>query len=771
MRRGLVRFAAAAATLSSAWQVAPAWADALGDAATKLVDLEGRIRELAANFRDDAAAPVTYQAERRLIDAETLLELKQYGDAATLLLDIVEKYPSTRVYDDAIVLLGEALYQERDYLAARRYFARAVEKRSGSRREQQALQRLVEIALRNDDFEGVDDYLARLSSVPAGQLEPSVPYVRGKYFYLRDRLDDALVAFGQVMPENPFYLKARYFIATAYVQRGDLAAAATGFDLVLRAQPRDDSDQEVQALARMALGRIHYERSQFDDAKKMYVSVDRRSPHFSDALYETAWTSIKASDFLSAHRAIELMLLENPDTPRGPELKLLLGNLSLRLEKFHDARLTFDQNRAQFEPVYEELRGRLDKAKSDPAYIQTLLGANLDKFDIAIFLPPEAARYVQNEPDVQRVLTLAGDVGEIRQAITDSELLLERLDRAVEGTGKVAIFADLAARREESSEILNQSFDVRRRFAAEARKLAEGALSADDRRALDAHAAERQRLEESLRDLPMTAEALRQRDSGARKELQALEDQGSEINVLVHSLEAELVAIEQYDRTTRAAGGQLPIGPEEIRAQAEQLREAIAELHRENDALRAQIADARRQNSAAGAAGEGERSAVKRLSSLMTQEYDLYRRARGGLSGDAAREFDRISAIIDRADSVAAQVQTFDERVDRAAEARLVQIREMVEAERGNLKAATAQLAALTTESQGVGGGLAQTVLGRVTDRFYELVVQSDVGIIDVAWGLKDEKTQIVNRLVNEQKAQMQALTEDFRDILEEGEQ
>ena len=51
--------------------------------------------------------------------------------------------------------------------------------------------------------------------------------------------------------------------------------------------------------------------------------------------------------------------------------------------------------------------------------------------------------------------------------------------------------------------------------------------------------------------------------------------------------------------------------------------------------------------------------------------------------------------------------------------------------------------------SKSLGGGLAQAMFTKVADKFYDLVVRSDVGIIDVSWGLKDEKTQAVTKLTN----------------------
>jgi hypothetical protein len=55
-----------------------------------------------------------------------------------------------------------------------------------------------------------------------------------------------------------------------------------------------------------------------------------------------------------------------------------------------------------------------------------------------------------------------------------------------------------------------------------------------------------------------------------------------------------------------------------------------------------------------------------------------------------------------------------------------------------------------------------------VAARFYDLVVRSDVGIIDVAWGLKDQKTQAVTKLTTQKNLEAKALDEDFKKLLEE---
>ena len=87
-------------------------------------------------------------------------------------------------------------------------------------------------------------------------MEPATPYVRGKYYYYRNRLDDAAQVFAAIPQANPYFFQARYFIATIQVKRGDLAGATQGYDALLKLQAPDAAAKDVQDL-RPAGDRAH----------------------------------------------------------------------------------------------------------------------------------------------------------------------------------------------------------------------------------------------------------------------------------------------------------------------------------------------------------------------------------------------------------------------------------------------------------------------------------------------------------------------------------
>ncbi|HET6149478.1 MAG TPA: tetratricopeptide repeat protein [Polyangia bacterium] len=741
-----------------------AHADEIDDYTRKLIDLDQRVHVMTLEFKD-APPPPPDIADRRVVDAQVLFGLKNFQEAATILLDVIEKWPNSRAYDDALFLLGEALFQGHDPYSSRRYFELFLQRSTGSKREQEALQRLIEIAFRTGDYEHVDDYLAKLENIPPERLEPATPYVRAKLFYFRGKDDDALAQFSTIQPGNPYYFQARYFMATILVKKGDLAGAAAGFEGLLKLQAPDEGTKEIQDLCRLAIGRILYERSQFTAAIEAYQTIPRQSKYFSEALDEQAWTYIKAKEWQKAWRSIDLLLLNNPDLPDAPDKRLLLGNLQLRIGNFYFAEAAFTKVRDEFDPVQRQLQAVLVRSQADPAYFDNLVGKSLEKFDISVFVPPTAAKWVRAEPDVERMINLATDVGELQRDLQESEKLVARIQRAMQSNGRSGIFPDLAAARTRSLEIENQLIEIRQKFVGRVRAILNPILSADERKTLDHIAVERDALERQLKNLPTTQDAIKLRSDDVKAGYKELDGRASELNVEIQSLEAQLVAIEQYYRTSRT---EQKIRPEDIQQPLKDLRGTVESLRAMHDKIREEIADASREDTVAGGSGQIEHDAGVRLTELLRQEQEVQARAKHRLGAGDQQTVDRVNGVLSRTEAVGKQIDEYNQRVDKQVDLRLETVKTYLATEKEELARASTKLGAVVNESQNLGGGLAHAMFSRVADRFYDLVVRADYGIIDVSWGLKDQKTSAVTKLTNLKNLELRALDEDFKKVMED---
>jgi hypothetical protein len=198
------------------------------------------------------------------------------------------------------------------------------------------------------------------------------------------------------------------------------------------------------------------------------------------------------------------------------------------------------------------------------------------------------------------------------------------------------------------------------------------------------------------------------------------------------------------------------------------MRATIEELRGSHEKLREAIADARRDATAAGGIGEVERETTKKLSETLQKELAIEKPAIARLTGSDRLAVERMIDLLGRCDAIEGQLRGFDQRVDAQVAARLEIVNRYLAAGKEELVAASEKLGSIMEQSKTMGGGLAQAMFTKVADKFYDLVVRSDVGIIDVSWGLKDQKTSAVTRLTNQKNLELKALDEDFRRVLEE---
>ena len=188
------------------------------------------------------------------------------------------------------------------------------------------------------------------------------------------------------------------------------------------------------------------------------------------------------------------------------------------MNNFYLASDEFSKVRDEFEPIHRQLQQVIVKSQTDPAYFDSLVGKSLDKFDIGVFVPPTAAKWVKAEPDVARMMSLASDVGEMQRDLVDSRKLVERIEHAMEGTGRVGIFPDLAAARTKSVEAMNEIVGTRQKFVRKIRAIidpvadAGGAHGSSTSWPSSATATSRQ-----ASDLPTTDEGLKQHEHSMKE--------------------------------------------------------------------------------------------------------------------------------------------------------------------------------------------------------------------------------------------------------------
>jgi tetratricopeptide (TPR) repeat protein len=758
MRRTLIALAAVAALAGVAR------ADDIDTLGSRVIELDARIADLDAKLKPPLP-PGPEIADRRLIDAQVLYELKNYEAASIILFDVVEKYPSSPAYPEALYYLADSLFLKRDYLSSRRFFEKIVEQGPVNQRYQEALQRLIDLALHTGDYSPVDGYIEKLNAMPAAKQLPSVPYVEGKYFFFRQQYDKALATLKQIGPDHVYYFHSLYFVGAANVGMGPehLPEALMAFGTILKTEPKTDSQKRITELAHMAMARIYYDRGQFTNALDEYAKISTKSDLFNDALYEMAWVSIKGKEYEKAARALDLLLLNAPDTPLIPEVKLLIGQLHIRETAYTPATEAFTKARDEYAPIHRQLSDALAQTGDAPGYFRDLINKNLSKFDLAAILPAGSQKWLKSEPEVTRVATLIGDEVELRKSLDESDDLIRRLTKAMTGPGRVNVFPELAMARARAMAVSNETSAVKGALAARMSKLIGHVAGAEQE--LKQLEQERDAIEGRMRGLPVSADAIAERQEKARAQFSELDKQVVELQTQIFGAHASAVATRKfYQDEVRKS-----LRADQQQAAQQEVDGMLNEIESQStlaDQLRRELDDSRMSVGVDDADMQLAQELHRQYDGVLKRLHDLDVRMRSQLSTSDRSKAEQIESILDRAHNVEQRVVRFNRRIDDMLDVRLKDIQAEVNDEKLKVAAYRQQLGGYTAESADVGGGIMAENFRAVTQRFYNVVVRADVGIIDVAWALKDSSTRNSSRLVSERKRELKLLDDEYKEVM-----
>ncbi len=817
--RSLTAFVAA--TLALALLARPAAADVIDDIAKKLINYDGEVEQIRRGIRrpkiDEGS---TDKAARRLIDAQVAFGMGNYDDAAVMLYDFVAKYPHNRSYDEALYYLAESLFLKGDSMASRTYFMKLIDEAGAkSKFYQQGLERLIELSLTLHDDTKVQEWLDALDKVPESKQRSSVPYVRGKHAYFSEQYNDAIGFFKKIGSKSKYYFQAQYFIGSCYVARRDLLAAVKKFSKVTRLKPNNDDDRLIIELAHMAMGRLYYECAtaaecgvdlsaeekaniskkyekaelspeQLDEKEQEarqqklwakaideYLMVSRHSKYFDEALYEIAWVYVKNKQFDKALRAVELLALSDPDASKLPDVKILEGNLRLRkakrlaysnegnsAEEYEKARKVFEKTSDTFKEPYHELKRVIAEGTDPRQFMAQITGRVAEAFQVKTSLPEVAAEWVRKQPDIERVISIESDLGQVSDEIVEAERTIERLDQALTTSAGVNVFPTLAEKRTRSTEILEDLESIRISLADRLRELVIGSANAAERARLDDLTANRKRMLEDFHNLPDTDVAYGERIQRARNEYTELDKRTSEVAVVIDATEATLAALIKYLADQQ-------VKPEEVAS----FEKTIQELRAEVKGMRAELASIRNEATLAkDAAGTGDEVALRanRIRDLLRQaladEQNYMQGLIGRLSGSKRTKADQIVSLVTRANSVALKLDEVNATIDEVVDMVLADVRASVEEEKARLSAYKREYNEYEQESQSLGGDVLGASFLDVQNQFKEVLVRSDVGIIDISWAQREFAAETAKRLNLDKKRAMRTLAADFREVLNE---
>ncbi|HET7825216.1 MAG TPA: tetratricopeptide repeat protein, partial [Anaeromyxobacter sp.] len=588
---------AAAALATAALSPGLASAGAAVDVENGISAAERRLADVERLARGLDEAPAA-RAARKYELGEAQYLLQDWMHAAVLLSDVVDDpaFRDARQRPEALFLLADALRRQGACGAARPRYGELLAL-GGAERRREAITGALDCAVRDRRSGDVEALLADADRAFGADAPNEVRYLAAKALFQRDdlpakeRFERAAAAFDRV--GKPFQLQARYFQGVLAIQQGNLHGSLQWFESCARAEPASARDAEVRELCMLALGRVHAEMGNVSASIDWYAAVPWESPRFPEALYELAWSWVKAERYEQALRTASFVAELAPDSPLAPEATVLQGHLLLRLGRYAEATDAYNRVINTYAPVRDELDAILAVREDPVRYFNELIGRQGKVLDVATVLPAVAVRWASTKRDVDVALDLVGSLDRARRELEASREMAARIEAMLARAGGLDAFPALRRASASAEAVENDAALLEGAAVARASAAAERALPPDRREELANARAARVALEARMAKLPRTQEAVDERIARMRARVDAVDRAAYRLGWLVESLGASVTGTEVWVEEHRSEIESDPEGRQQLAEELRQHRDIVAMYEEELRGIRQEIAIAR----------------------------------------------------------------------------------------------------------------------------------------------------------------------------------
>jgi tetratricopeptide (TPR) repeat protein len=720
-------------------------------------------RELAAvSARLDAVEeagrappePLTARAVRSFASAERRFWAGDVEGASGLFLAALEAegFRASASWSEATWLLGESLRAQGMCSGALARY-REILAAPGAAHAGEAALRALECAVRLGRHEQAEELLQAARRL-GGEPPPEAVFQAGKAAWMRhdqpldQRRRSALQLLERVGP--PWDLHATYFRGAIRVAEGDLGAALGLFERCGAAAAAPGPQVAVRELCALGAARVLAAQGRHREAAAYYGVVPVGSPRFPEAAYEAAYAWLRAGRPDLALRSAAILADFAPESVLGPQATLLQGHLLQQAGRWDEAVDTYNRVINQYAPVRDEVEAILALREDPVRDFDDLVGRSEN--EAAAVLPTVALRWATGQGEVARALSLARALEAARRELARARRAADATEAALDRNWGMGAFPALEEAYLRADVAQTVAVHLEADLSAEGLRLLPISPARSE---IAAARAGRAPLEAAVRALPATPEALETRRKASFARVASLTRQIHQLQVVAEGLDEEIAALRTYLDRRR---GELK-GQEERPALVEELRR-----HREVVAgYRAEAAELRREvERESDMAGRGLTSLEDRqrieLRDRLAQEQEAMAGPRRALTPAGRDRAARLDAARLRATELVGRADRLKRGLLAKARAGAEGLKARVAGERRQIEEAARELDQAQAQAKRLVGAVARRAFDEVRRVFYDLVLQADVGIVDVAWTRKRQRVERIQSLSARKDVELRAV-------------
>ncbi len=745
--------------------VLPAWAaprDAgarLDAVAEEVGDVVVRMDRLSREYGQRRGLIGAEDAARRYGEAVFQFLMGEHERAAITFYTLVESeaLTGTDLRRDSEWYLAESVFELGNWNTALEAYGRIVERGSEHPYFADAVRRQMEIYGITGETDAFRELYTRWILSGRVPATDELKYTLAKSFYRQGENGRAKAMFAEIPPASAHYARARYFQGAVLAEEGDHAAALAEFQ---RAATAEIIDPEVEQLAWMALGRVHYELGQYGEAVSAYRKLPSTSPHFADQLYELSWTYIKKEAWQEALDSVEIFIVAFPQHRHTLRMKLLQGHLHRKALEYERALASYEGVVDEYSPV-QSLVGEWERDRERPAvFFRRLVdeGAADGLTDLR-WLPEYAVQLVVDDLTFSRSVSASRELDRQGDDVNGAEATLVEIGEVMASSGdSVGTFnrGRVALQRVRDDalgqriRLVNLELDVLEDLGGEGM----GAELSGPRSRLEALTVQAQALQGAASD---RSDRFRVYEDQVR----AVQGEASRVAQVVTELEAEHAALSRLLDQKRnllpvAVVADVDLALKELSARLFEERRDLTRL--QSDSVRRTVMASVPQERVVG--DDGVRGDLARELDLL---HTSLRQPRGRVpASESAGTFSRLDELwlrLSDADARAVQTRTV---LDAAEKVELALLREAIVAQTDAVAVLDTEVARASMGAEVLATDVTRERLAYLGSALESTILEADMGIVDVYWLRKSEVVDERTRLKEERADRLQELDTRF---------
>ena len=740
--------------------------------ATQLANLEAAADRVVREYTNPQAVFRKFPNQRRLLDARVFYELHQYENAAMLLLDVVERpdFQNDLDFEATELLLGECLLKIDNPRAAQGYFLRVAQTARDPQLAEEARLNLLEAALASASDDKIKEAVAELGG---NVTSDRTRYGLGKAYLRLDEPDKTIQWMQVIAPQSELYTKARFYLGAAYAAKGQYDLALEVYRALTTTTGEEPDTVELRDQAWLAVARLLVQRGAIELALTTYQNIGRNSPHYEEALYEMSWAYINQEKYDKALQTVEVLLLNVKDEQVDIDAHVLRGQLNVMINEYEEALASYQTIVDRYAPIRNELARFTKNPEDVQRYFKWVLDRKSKLAALQSPLSESTVKWLESTADFSRVASVFDRIATERQDIKEARATGEELEQILSAKNRVEMFPELRDGWSKALVLENQLVRLATDMNDRQAEVVQGRLAAGDESEQRELVAYRRRLEDQAARLPQSFEAYQKRQAQTAFKYRELERKHFFVEQNIAEVERQLLAIEKFlnqkqfsdDPVGGERGKMSPEREAGLRRDIEAEKQSLQGLYGELTDLKREIQVAMKSIGTGDEASQGEQSLKSELMAAIAKEGQFYDRVGPRLSDKVGKDFALYSDLRSRMALSIASLDGVIADIDQEVGTKTREIVGTVRGEIESLDGYQVEVQGLDGEGRQIAQQLGADFFARAAVRMDRVVLEADVGLLDVMYARKQDKTAELGRLSDDRNRRLKQLQQDLDSI------